>query len=215
MSPINATRVQKKVLRKCDNEKYIIKSFQDHKNNFAECLKAVINLQGLHEIAFDSNIRCDACLIGEPSKCSALNCLNKQGKLVVDLQAASTDVCCTKFKECAADEYISNLNETPDDGSAIEDRQCAKYRTSCPAGHTYDPTDKPMGQDRSCTPCGSGTFKSSETECSPKKTRCANGEEIVQTDNTKDNECIICDSNKFSPDGVTCIDRKTVQANFQ
>ncbi len=210
MSPIDATRVQKKVLRKCDDTRFLVKSFEEHKSNFSECLKEVVNLEGLHEIAFDHDIRCDACLIGEPHTCNAMQCLNKQGKLIVDLQAAGSDVCCTPFKECADDEYISNLDDTPDDGSAVEDRTCAKYRTSCPAGHTYDPTDKPRGQDRSCTPCGAGTFKSSETVCSTKKTRCANGEEVVQTDNTKDNECIICDSDKFSPDGITCVDRLTV-----
>lgn len=210
MSPLNATRVQKKVLRKCDDKKFIVRSFEKHKNNFSNCLKAVVNLQGLHEIAFDHEVRCDACLIGEPNTCNAIRCLNNKGKFIVDLQAATDDVCCTKFKDCAADEYISNLSDTPDDGSAVEDRQCAKYRTSCPDGHTYDPTDKPVGQDRSCAACGAGTFKSSETECSPKKTRCANGEEIVQTDNTKDHECRMCDSGKFSLDGVTCVDRKTV-----
>ena len=171
MSPINATRVQKKVLRKCDDTRFIVKSFEEHKSNFSKCLKEVVNLEGLHEIAFDHDIRCDACLIGEPHTCNAMRCLNENGKLIVDLQEQSTDVCCTKFKDCAADEYISNLNDTPDDGSAVEDRQCAKYRTSCPAGHTYDPTDKPGAQDRSCTACGAGTFKSSETECSIKKTR--------------------------------------------
>lgn len=86
----------------------------------------------------------------------------KKGEnIVVNLAG---DVCCTPLSPpCGPLQYQSN--STPEDGSAVEDRMCVDYRTSCPSEQIYDPADTPTGKDRSCAPCPSGQRKDTETTC--------------------------------------------------
>ena len=88
------------------------------------------------------------------------NCTKGQN-IIVNLAG---DVCCSPLSPpCGPLQYQANI--TPMDGSAVEDRVCINYRTSCPSGQIYDPSDTPTGKDRSCSPCPSGQRKDSETSC--------------------------------------------------
>ncbi len=76
--------------------------------------------------------------------------------------------CCAKLTECTVQQYVANLKDSSDDGSATVDRVCVDYRTSCPPGKVYDPAEKPIGQDRGCADCPDGKTKQTHTTCREK-----------------------------------------------